>query len=110
MKERAIREESSSSPRAPCHGESADGKGPAAASLVDAWDQPALPTDLRSPAIRSGPALTDLYRSIVTGIDGTPMPSFAEAFTDEQRWEIVTHLATLRGEVQRRKRRAERKE
>ena len=81
---------------APCHGVGADGKGPAAASLVDAWDQPALPTDLRSPAIRSGPALTDLYRAIVTGIGGTPMPSFAEGFTDEQRWEIVAYLATLR--------------
>lgn len=81
---------------APCHGETAAGKGPAAASLVDAWDQPAPPTDLRSPAIRSGPALTDLYRAMVTGIGGTPMPSFAEGFTDEQRWEIVAYLATLR--------------
>jgi mono/diheme cytochrome c family protein len=81
---------------APCHGETADGKGPSASNLVDAWDQPAPPTDLRSPAIRSGPALTDLYRAIVTGIDGTPMPSFAEGFTDEQRWEIVAHLSTLR--------------
>lgn len=81
---------------APCHGDAADGRGPAAASLVDVWDQPAPPADLRLPAIRSGPAPADLYRAIVTGIGGTPMPSFAEGLTDEQRWEIVAHLATLR--------------
>lgn len=81
---------------APCHGERGDGKGPSAATLLDEWGQPSIPADLRQPAIRSGPASTDLYRALVTGIAGTPMPSFADGFTDEQRWEIIAHLATLR--------------
>lgn len=81
---------------APCHGERGDGKGPSAAALVDEWGQPSVPADLRQPAIRSGPAFADLYRAVVTGIAGTPMPSFAEGFTDEQRWEIIAYIATLR--------------
>lgn len=81
---------------APCHGELGDGKGPSAASLLDDWGQPAAPTDLRQPAVRSGPAFTDLYRALVTGIAGTPMPSFADGFNDEQRWEIIAYIATLR--------------
>lgn len=81
---------------ASCHGERGDGNGPAAAALKDEWDQPAPPTDLRSPAVRSGPALTDLDRAIVTGIAGTPMPSFADAFDEEQRWDIIAYIARLR--------------
>ncbi len=81
---------------ASCHGENGDGKGPAAATLQDEWEQPAPPSDLRTTAIRSGPEFTDLYRALVTGIAGTPMPSYAETLTEEQRWDIIAYLAQLR--------------
>lgn len=81
---------------APCHGERGDGNGPSSATLLDEWEQPAPPADLRQPAVRSGPAFEDLYRALATGIAGTPMPSFADGFTDEQRWEIIAYIATLR--------------
>jgi mono/diheme cytochrome c family protein len=86
---------------ASCHGESGDGQGPAAAQLQDSSGQPCTPSDLRQRTLRSGPEATDLYRVLATGLNGTPMPSFAEAFTPEQRWEIVAYVRSLQGGAQR---------
>ncbi len=83
---------------AACHGERGDGKGTASATLMDEWGQPSQPADLRSPAIRSGPAFTDLYRALVAGIAGTPMPSYAETLSEEQRWDVIAYIAALRRE------------
>lgn len=81
---------------APCHGEGGRGDGPAAASLKDAWDRPAKPRDLRSAPLRGGDTARDLYRTLRTGLDGTPMPAFTEGMTDEQRWEIAAYVRDLR--------------
>lgn len=80
---------------APCHGTAGAGDGPAAANLEDVWGQPIRPADLRQPATRSGPEARDLYRTLTTGLDGTPMPSFAESTTGEQRWELVAYVRSL---------------
>lgn len=80
---------------ATCHGESADGKGPAAATLRDDWGEPAAPANLTGP-LHSGETPQDLMRVLLTGIDGTPMVSFAPALSEEQRWDLVAHLAALR--------------
>ena len=80
----------------PCHGAQADGKGPAVAGLKDAWGDPAQPADLRSPAFRNGRTPPDIFRVLTLGIHGTPMPSFAEALTAEQRWELAAFISTLR--------------
>ena len=80
---------------ASCHGERGDGKGAAAAQLEDSSGQPCTPSDLRQWALRCGPEKADLYRVLTTGLSGTPMPSFAEAFTPEQRWEIVAYVKSL---------------
>lgn len=81
---------------AACHGEQADGKGPALAGLKDAWGDPAFPADLRTPAFRNGRAPGDIFRVLTLGIHGTPMASFGEALTEEQRWELVAYIGTLR--------------
>ena len=80
----------------PCHGEQADGKGPAIADLKDVWGEPSVPADLRMPAFRNGRAPADLFRVLTLGIHGTPMASFAEALTEEQRWELAAFIGTLR--------------
>jgi mono/diheme cytochrome c family protein len=54
------------------------------------------PSDLRQPSLRSGRTLETVYRVLLTGIEGTPMPSFAEALTEEQRWELVAFIGQLR--------------
>jgi mono/diheme cytochrome c family protein len=81
---------------ASCHGETGDGKGAAAAELRDAWEDPCPPADLRQPVLRVGRRPEDIYRVLVTGIAGTPMPAFNEAVTEEQRWELVAFLEGLK--------------
>ena len=83
---------------APCHGNDAGGHGPAVAGLEDPWGQPAPPPDLRQPTARSGPEPVDLYRTILAGIDGSPMPGFDATTTEEQRWELVAVILQRRAD------------
>ena len=87
---------------APCHGENGAGNGPAATNgLTDVWGNATTPIDLRQPQLRSGRELRDIYRVLVTGLNGTPMPSFNESTTDEQRWELVAFVERLRRDHRR---------
>lgn len=84
---------------AACHGAGGRGDGPAAARLEDDAGRPAPPTDFTVGLWKSGPLPSDLFRTLATGLDGTPMPSFIEALSDEDRWELVSFLMTLPGSV-----------
>lgn len=80
-----------------CHGEGGKGDGPSSTELKDDWGNPILPSYLnltRYPR-RSGPTPRDLYRTIATGMDGTPMPSYADALTSQEIWAIVAYLDSL---------------
>lgn len=81
---------------AACHGEKADGKGPAAIVLKDIWGAPAAPSDLRQPHLRCGDTPADLFRILATGLNGTPMVSFDKVLTEDQRWDVIAHLMSLR--------------
>jgi mono/diheme cytochrome c family protein len=80
----------------PCHGADGSGQGASAMELRDVWDQPVTVTDLRQPVLRSGRDLQAVYRVLITGIEGTPMPSFAEALTDQERWSLIALISELR--------------
>jgi len=82
----------------PCHGTDGNGRDATAKDLEDYWGHPVTPTDLRQPLLRSGSDLNAVYRVLLTGIEGTPMPSFAESLSEEQRWELVAFIAQLRRE------------
>jgi len=41
------------------------------------------------------PDWSALHPTITTGMDGTPMPTFADALTVEQRWQIVYFIQSL---------------
>ncbi|EDY19943.1 cytochrome c class I [Chthoniobacter flavus Ellin428] len=81
---------------AACHGPKGDGKGLAAMGLKDEWGELAVPADLRQPHLRSGDEPDDIFRVLMTGLNGTPMVSFAEALTEEQKWDLVAYVLTLR--------------
>lgn len=81
---------------AACHGETADGKGPAAIALKDIWGIPAAPSDLRQPHLRCGDAPADIFRALATGLNGTPMVSFENTLTAAQRWDIIAYLFSIR--------------
>jgi len=81
---------------AACHGTDGSGQGATAMNLEDSWGEPTMPSNLRQQTLRSGSTLETIYRVLLTGIDGTPMPSFAETLTEQQRWELVAFVAELR--------------
>jgi mono/diheme cytochrome c family protein len=79
-----------------CHGQEGRGDGPSASTLTDSNDQPIRPynftTDNRS---KCGKTNQDLYKIFMTGLDGTPMPSFADVIKPEDAWDLVHFLRTL---------------
>lgn len=81
---------------AACHGEKADGKGPAAIALKDIWDIPAAPSDLRQPHLRCGDKEEDIFRVLSTGLNGTAMVSFDTTLTEAQRWDIIAYIFSIR--------------
>jgi mono/diheme cytochrome c family protein len=79
-----------------CHGESGRGDGPSATAFADGWGYPIVPRDLTSGVYRAGDSPADLYRSIATGINGTPMPAFEGSISPEDIWSMVHFLKSLR--------------
>lgn len=82
----------------PCHGEKGDGNGSNARELKDHLERPIQPADLRNPHLRCGKEPEDIVQVLMTGLNGTPMLSFAETLTGEQMWELAAHIDLLRRE------------
>ncbi len=82
-----------------CHGLWGRGDGPASASMVDDWGYPIRVADLNQPKLlRGGHSPRELYRSIATGVGGTPMPSYGDSLSPENIWDLVNYLASQMGE------------
>ena len=47
--------------------------------------------------LRGGGTREDIFRTLSTGLNGTPMPSFVEALQPEQRWAIADYITSLSG-------------
>ena len=82
-----------------CHGPQGRGDGPSAPTLTDSKDQPIRPYDFSSGGgdsrFKCGSTNADLYRIFMTGVDGTPMPSFADNIQPNDAWDLVHFLRTL---------------
>jgi mono/diheme cytochrome c family protein len=61
-----------------CHGDKGKGDGPSKA-LKDETGQKILATNFTRGIFKSGSTNEDLYRTISTGLDGSPMPSYYDA-------------------------------
>jgi mono/diheme cytochrome c family protein len=79
-----------------CHGQEGFGDGPSASTLTDNNDQPIRPYNFAAGSrFKCGVTNPDLYRIFMTGLDGTPMPSFADVIKPEDAWDLVHFLRTL---------------
>jgi len=79
-----------------CHGPAGHGDGPAASTLTDSKDQPIHPYNFATGTrFKCGATNQDLYRIFMTGLDGTPMPSFADQLKPDEAWDLVHFLRTL---------------
>jgi mono/diheme cytochrome c family protein len=79
-----------------CHGNLGRGDGPSAPTLVDDLGHPIRAADLaQNWTLRGGSSREDIFRTLSTGLNGTPMPSFLEALQPEQRWAIADFIVSL---------------
>jgi mono/diheme cytochrome c family protein len=82
-----------------CHGQQGHGDGPSASTLTDSKDQPIRPYNFalghNDSRFKCGSENQDLYRIFMTGLDGTPMPSFADVIQPNDAWDLVHYLRTL---------------
>jgi cytochrome c oxidase cbb3-type subunit 2 len=82
-----------------CHGQQGRGDGPSAPTLTDSKDQPIRPYNFAAGGddsrFKCGSSNQDLYRIFITGVDGTPMPSFADVIQPNDAWDLVHYLRTL---------------
>ena len=80
---------------AQCHGDRGIGDGQAAKTLTDDWGNPVLPFDLTKGHMKGGTTGADLYRVFMTGLNGTPMPSFVESIAPDEAWDLVHYIQSL---------------
>lgn len=84
-----------------CHGKEGRGDGPAASALRDDSGRPIRAANFHKGwNLRGGNKASDIFRTIMTGLNGTPMPSYADAFgaTAEGRaraWDLANYLRSL---------------
>jgi mono/diheme cytochrome c family protein len=79
-----------------CHGPEGRGDGPSALTLTDTKGNPIRPYDFTTgERFKCGVTNHDLYRIFMTGLDGSPMPSFADQIKPEEAWDLVHFLRTL---------------
>ena len=81
-----------------CHGKTGLGDGEAGKELVDEWGEIIIPANLRLPYIKRGKTIQDIYQTILTGVNGTPMPGFKGSYKDEELWDLAAFVFYLRGE------------
>jgi mono/diheme cytochrome c family protein len=80
-----------------CHGR--DGRGNKTLDVgKDDWGRTAYAADLTTGMLHGGRRPIDIYRRIYSGINGTPMPAFAQpdsgkGETEAQRSETIWHMA-----------------
>ena len=72
-----------------CHGRQARGDGPSAKDLK------VKPADLTKRPFKGGSAPRDIVRTMRTGLDGTPMPSYHLVLEDGELWDLAFYVASL---------------
>jgi cytochrome c oxidase cbb3-type subunit 2 len=88
-----------------CHGDAGRGDGPSARGLPpDTWGNPQKPFDFTKGRLKSGAAPEDVYRTFMTGLNGTAMPSYYDVFAEPDgeyiregdAWNLVAYILSLR--------------
>jgi mono/diheme cytochrome c family protein len=81
-----------------CHG--TDGRGDGNATQKDEWGFPIRPADLHKcwnfRGNRGDPYNpANIFREVSTGLNGTPMPSFIDVLSEDERWDVANFVISL---------------
>lgn len=63
--------------------------------MKDSRDLPIVPADLTRRPLKRGSDTQETWKSIALGLDGTPMPSYADALEPGEIWALVFFLESL---------------
>jgi len=78
-----------------CHGQEGKGDGEKAPGLEDDFGFPIPPANLTTGQFKSGPDVKDIFRTMTTGLSGTPMPSYGDSVSEEDRWALSYYVLSL---------------
>jgi cytochrome c oxidase cbb3-type subunit 2 len=79
-----------------CHGTDGRGAGAVATEFEDDWRQPLKAANLSEPwTFRGGSSARDMFLRFRGGMSGTPMPSFREAASDNDLWDLANYVTSL---------------
>jgi len=79
-----------------CHGEDGKADGQITTTLKGKWDLPYKARNLtKSWLFKGGNAAKDIYRTITTGFNETPMGSYADFLTDEDQWHLSHYVKSI---------------
>jgi mono/diheme cytochrome c family protein len=83
---------------AKCHGTEGRGDGPSALTLLDSKGRRINSRDFTNPgAFRTGWTEAEIVRTFETGLNGTPMPSYAGAMNPEEEYDLAAYVMSLAG-------------
>jgi cytochrome c oxidase cbb3-type subunit 2 len=79
-----------------CHGVDGRGNGPSGSTLTDDQNRPIQAYNFHDETrFKCGSTDEDLYRILMTGLDGTPMPSWSGDIKPDEAWDLVFYLRSL---------------
>jgi cytochrome c oxidase cbb3-type subunit I/II len=78
-----------------CHGQTGKGDGEKAPGLKDDFGFPVRPADLTGGQFKSGPSVQDIFRTMSTGLSSTPMPSYRDSLSVQDRWALAYYVLSL---------------
>jgi mono/diheme cytochrome c family protein len=94
---------------AKCHGEDGRGVGPSATSLLDVGGKYINTRDFTfASSYRTGFNEREIVRTMETGMNGTPMPSYTGIVSPKDEYDMVAYLISLAGHSSNQHRQASR--
>lgn len=78
-----------------CHGQQGKGDGEKAGTLKEDLGYAIRPADLTTGQFKSGAGVEDIFRTMTTGLSGTPMPSYEQSLPEADRWALSYYVLSL---------------
>jgi len=81
---------------AKCHGDDGRGVGPSSNTMVDTRDRHVNARDFTQPgSFRTGWTEREVIRTLETGMNGVPMPSYSGVMSKQEEYDLVAYVMSL---------------
>lgn len=79
-----------------CHGSLGRGDGEEAGTHKDDWGDPILPANITRPwRFKRGASVREIFWTLSTGFNGTPMAGYQDSLSETQRWALAYYVRSL---------------